>query len=190
MRTVNASDDPRLVRSRTAMLTAARALLTQEGPAAVTHQRVAQQARVGRATVYRHWPRADQLLLAAMAGVDLPFFREPVTPIRPWLRGHLRLFADELAMPPVAAITLAMMQGSATSLPVAVRDRFAATVFERLDAVFTLAAANGELEVAVDPQDASALLIGPILHRICMQGGTVSDELIERVMDSLGTWHG
>jgi hypothetical protein len=44
---------------------------------------------VGRATVYRHWPGPDQLLLDAMAQVDLPFFREPVSPVRPWLRREL-----------------------------------------------------------------------------------------------------
>ena len=60
------SADPRAVRSREAMLAAARRLLAEEGLDAVTHQRVAQEAGVGRATVYRHWPRTDQLLLDAM----------------------------------------------------------------------------------------------------------------------------
>jgi AcrR family transcriptional regulator len=188
MRPVSASVDPRAVRSRTAMLAAARALLVQEGPAAVTHQRVARQAKVGRATVYRHWPRADQLLLDAMAGVDLPFFREPVVPVRPWLRRQLRLLADEMALPQVAAVAVSMMQGSAHSLPVAVRDRFIATVIDRLQAALTLATTEGELAAAVDPQDALALLMGPILQRTCMQSATVSDDLIERIMDGIGTW--
>ena len=56
--------DPRQARSRKAMLDAARELLAREGPAAVTHQRVARQAGVGRATVYRHWPRPEQLIYA------------------------------------------------------------------------------------------------------------------------------
>ena len=34
-----------------------------------------------------------------------------------------------------------------------------------------------------------ALLMGPILHRTCMQAGTVSDDLIDRLIDSIGTWH-
>jgi AcrR family transcriptional regulator len=57
------------------MLVAARELLVGEGPGAVTHQRVAQEAGVGRATVYRHWPRPEQLLLDVMAGADLPHFK-------------------------------------------------------------------------------------------------------------------
>jgi hypothetical protein len=33
-----------------------------------------------------------------------------------------------------------------------------------------------------------ALLTGPLVHRTCLQGGTVCDELLERVIDSVGTW--
>jgi AcrR family transcriptional regulator len=178
-----------MTRSRQAMLAAARELLLTEGPAAVTHQRVARQAGVGRATAYRHWPRVDELLLDAMAQVDLPFFREPVTPVRPWLRRELRVAADEMALPPVAAVALAMMQGSAGGLPAEVRDRFTATTTGRIRAAIVLAAAEGELDAPVDPQDAVALLVGPILQRTCMQGGTVTDGLIDRIIDSIGTWH-
>jgi AcrR family transcriptional regulator len=189
MRAVSVSVDPRMARSRKAMLAAARDLLVREGPGAVTHQRVARQAGVGRATVYRHWPRVDQLLLDAMAQVDFPFFREPAAPVRPWLRRELRVLADEMALPPVAAIALAMMQSSARSQPAEVRDRFAVTGTAGIRAALALAAADGELAAAADPHDAPALLIGPILQRTCMEGGTVSDDLIDRIIDSLGTWH-
>jgi len=171
------------------MLAAARDLLLREGPAAVTHQRVALQAEVGRATVYRHWPRPELLLLDAMALVDLPFFREPVTPVRPWLCQQLRVLADEMALPGVAGVALAMMQGSAGSLPVEVRDRFNSTAAGRIRAALELAAADGELDTTVEAQIALALLVGPILHRTCMQADTVSDDLIDRLVDSLGAWH-
>jgi hypothetical protein len=95
----------------------------------------------------------------------------------------------EMALPQVAAVALAMMQGSARSLPTEVRDRFTATATGRIRAALSLASAEGELDPAVDPQDALALLVGPILQRTCFQAGTVSDELIDRLMDSIGTWH-
>lgn len=177
-----------MTRSRKAMLDAARDLLVREGPAGVTHQRVALQAGVGRATVYRHWPRTDQLLLDAMSLVDFPFFRDPVTPVRPWLRRELRVLADEMALPSVAVIALAMMQGSAGSVPVEVRDRFSAAGADGIRAALALAADAGELDGAADRADATALLMGPILQRTCMEGGTVSDDLIERIVDSVGTW--
>ncbi|GHK00071.1 hypothetical protein SY2F82_18680 [Streptomyces sp. Y2F8-2] len=58
--------DPRLLRSREAMVAAATALLTEGGLEAVTHQTVATRAGVGRTTVYRHWPSLLDLRLAAL----------------------------------------------------------------------------------------------------------------------------
>lgn len=88
-----------------------------------------------------------------------------------------------------AARMLLMMQSGVGGLPTEVRDRFLATSTDRIRAALTLAVTEGELVDAVDAHDAQALLIGPILQRTCMQGGTASDELIERLIDSLGTWH-
>ena len=189
MPTVKTSVDPRLARSRKAMLDAARDLLLRDGPAAVTHQRVARQAGVGRATVYRHWPRPEQLMLDTMALVDLPFLRDPVTPVRPWLFRELRVFADEMALPAVAGVALAMMDRSGSSLPAEVHDRFSATADTGLRAAVALAVAEGELTAPADPEDIMALLSGPLIHRACLQGRIISDELIDRVIDSIGTWH-
>ena len=179
--------DPRAVRSREAILVAARRLLAGEGPAAITHQRVAQQAGVGRATVYRHWPRSEQLLLDVMAGADIPFFREPETPIRPWLHRELRKLADELALPEVSAVALTLMQGALWDRQILLqRDHFIRTINERVDAALALAAANREIDTSVDPTDVSAMLVGPIVYRTAMQAGAVSDDLIDRVIDSIG----
>jgi AcrR family transcriptional regulator len=66
--------DPRAARSREAILAAAFDLLAREGPGAITHQRVAQQAGVGRATVYRHWAAPENLLRDVLYTAELPFF--------------------------------------------------------------------------------------------------------------------
>lgn len=172
------------------MLAAARALLLRDGPAAVTHQRVAQQAGVGRATVYRHWHAPEQLLLDVMISVELPFFRDPVVPVRPWLRQQLRTIADELALPEVGAVARILMHRAPGDSEIAARlDEFIGTVTNRVRAALMLAVAEGELDVTVDPHDASALLVGPLLYRTCMQVDTVSDGLVERLVDSVGTWH-
>jgi AcrR family transcriptional regulator len=186
---VETSDDPRWIRSREAILTAARALLVRDGPPGVTHRRVAEQAGVGRATVYRHWPQPEQLLLEAMSGVDLPFFRDLVTPVRGWLRRQLRIVADEFAMPEVMAVAAIMLQGPGGDPQMAERrEAMIATVTDRLGIALTLAVTEGELENSGDPGDAVALLTGPILYRTSAQSGTVSDNLIEQLIESLGTW--
>jgi AcrR family transcriptional regulator len=187
---VSYSTDPRAARSREAMLVAARQLLAGEGPGAVTHQRVAQQAGVGRATVYRHWPRSEQLLLDVMAGVDLPLFKDPEVPVRPWLHRQLRQMADELAIPAVAAISLTLAQSALQDPEAAHRqDEPARTIAERIHAAIRSAVENGELTTGTDPADLTAMLVGPIVYRTAMQRGEVSDDLIDRLIDSVGTWH-
>jgi AcrR family transcriptional regulator len=181
--------DPRMIRSRNAILAAARTLLLREGPGALSHQRVAQQAGVGRATVYRHWPRLDLLALDAMASVDLPFFREPCAPFRPWLQQQLHRFAEELMLPQVAAVAVRMMLSAAGEPNQPPENAMVATVHTRLDVALSMACTAGELDLAVDVPDAMALLLGPILHRVVVQDGVkVCDVLIERAIDGIGVW--
>lgn len=181
------STDPRSTRSRAAILTAARALLLKEGPAAVTHQRVAQEAGVGRATVYRHWAQPEQLMLATMADSDLPFFHNPVTPVRPWLRDQLRALGTELELPEVIAVSLTLMQGAVWNPQIAEqRDRSTATVTSRLRAALELAATTGEMTTTTPPEDAAAMLLGPMVYRTSMQAGHITDDLIDRLLDGIG----
>lgn len=179
-----------MVRSRAAILDAARSLLRDEGPAAVTHQRVAQQAGVGRATVYRQWPRSEQLLLDIVGDVDMPFFLQPETPVRPWLHAQLRKIADEMAVPEVAAITLTLMQGALWDPDVATRrDHCLTALNTRLEAALAMAVANREVDVSADPCGLSATLVGPMIYRITMQGETVSPRFIDQLLDGVGRWH-
>ena len=56
------STDPRPARSRARLLDAATALLRSGGPSAVTIDAVTRSANVARATLYRHFPSANDLL--------------------------------------------------------------------------------------------------------------------------------
>jgi AcrR family transcriptional regulator len=179
-------------RSHRAILAAARALLRVEGPAAVTHQRVAAEARVGRATVYRHWPRPEQLLLDAVAGADLPWLADPRPPIREWLAGELRRLADELAVPGVAAGAVVAVRSADGDgrRPGASSDRHPAVdrLAARLVDALSEAASTGELRASAAPADAAAMLVGPVLYRTIVQGGAVTDDLIARLLDAVGRW--
>ena len=183
-------NDPRAVRSRDAILAAARELLRDHGPAAVTHQRVAELAGVGRATVYRHWARTEQLLLDAMAGSDLPYFKDPPTPVRPWLFRQLRGMADELAHPEAVAVTVTLMHGAFGDAQLArQRDGSTAALVERIGTALDLAVATGEVRERPVPADAAARLIGPLVWRATMQIGVpVTDDFLDRLLD--GVWLG
>ena len=51
--------DPRVARSRTAVLDAATHLLVTGGPAAVTVDAVVAESGVAKSTIYRHWRSRD-----------------------------------------------------------------------------------------------------------------------------------
>lgn len=175
--------DPRYLRSREALRAAARDLLREEGPAAVTHQRVAQRAGVGRATVYRHWAQPEVLLQEVMTEVELPFFEHyEGGDLRTWLRGELRRIADELAIPAVAGAALTLMQ-SARFDPVTRdhRDRLLGVVTARLAAALD---SDGTDPDRPDSAEVAALVLGPLVYRTTMQGRPVSDDLIDRVLSA------
>jgi len=181
--------DPRAARSREAILAAAWDLLAREGPGAITHQRVAQQAGVGRATVYRHWAAPEDLLRDVLYTAELPFFAAPAVPVRPWLHAELRRLADELALPAVASLAIALMeQTRCASSAGAGPHRHVTTITERLAAAFALAVDAGELDTAPDAALAAAHLIGPLVYRTTLQATEVPDSLLTAVIDSVAHW--
>src|ERR1700678_3333305 len=82
-------------RTRDAVHEALRSLFAEEGPAALTHQRVAQRAEVGRATIYRHWPRPVDLVIEALSVIEQPVFRSREGPVREWLSAELTRFSAD-----------------------------------------------------------------------------------------------
>src|SRR6266480_3770421 len=178
--------DPRAARSREAILAAAFDLLAREGPGAITHQRVAQQAGVGRATVYRHWAAPEDLLRDVLYTAELPFFATPTLPLRSWLHAELRRLADELALPAVASLTIALMeQTRCASSAGAGPHRHVTVITERLAAAFALAVDAGELDKAPDAALAAAQLIGPLVYRTTLQAAPVPDRLLTAIIDAV-----
>jgi AcrR family transcriptional regulator len=181
--------DPRFLRSREAILHAARQLLLEKGPTGVTHVQVAERAGVGRATVYRHWPRTELLLVEAMATVAMPFFDDPTVPTRDWLRRELTAMARQLDLDDVRAVSTTLA-GTAlwdTTMD-ARRAQFAGIISNRLAAALDDAQARGEITLAIPSQDAAAMAIGPMYYRSTIERASTDSGLIEAVIDALGTW--
>ncbi|MFD9738225.1 TetR/AcrR family transcriptional regulator [Umezawaea sp. NPDC059074] len=181
--------DPRFLRSQEAILTAARALLLESGPTAVTHAQVAERAGVGRATVYRHWPRTDLLLVEAMATVPMPFFDNPTVPTKDWLRRELTAIADQLALDDVRAVSTTLANSALWDEVVdARRARFADILTTRLAAVLDDAEARGELTLVLPSDHAAALTIGPLYYRSTIERSAPDTTLVEATLSALGTW--
>ena len=71
--------DPRVARTRALVLEAARKLLVEEGPDAVTALRVSEATGIARTTIYRHWPDREDLLRDTVAAEEEPVAHIPLT---------------------------------------------------------------------------------------------------------------
>ena len=181
--------DPRFQRSHQAIVNAARELLLRHGPTAVTHVQVAEVAGVGRATVYRHWPRADLLLAEAMATVPMPLFDAPTTPTREWIRAELTTIARQLELDDVRAVSATLASAALWDQDMDTRRaRFAHVIADRLAAALDDAVDRGELILHLDSRSAAALIVGPIYYRSTIEHGSIGDELIDTALTALGQW--
>src|SRR5690349_1217514 len=81
---------PRSEETRKAILRAARELLAEGGPGAVTMEAVAERAGVGKPTLYRSWPDRHAVAMAALMADDAE------APERTRKRTALHALADEL----------------------------------------------------------------------------------------------
>ena len=102
-------DDPRVVRSRAAVLDAALGLLCEGGYAAVTIDGVARRSGVARTTIYRHWSSLAALVIDAVVSSHPGGPPEPLGDPRQDFRRHLGSLREKLtttAFGPALAATL------------------------------------------------------------------------------------
>jgi AcrR family transcriptional regulator len=186
---VSTDADPRFQRSQQAILSAARELLLEKGPVAVTHAQVAERARVGRATVYRHWPRPAELLAEAMATVPMPLLDNPTVPTRQWLTRELATLAQQLELDDVRAVATTLASTALWDHEMdARRARFATILADRLAGALDSAQGRGEVTLAMPGRDAAAFLVGPIYYRSTIEHGPADSALIEALITAIGTW--
>ncbi|MFF3517250.1 TetR/AcrR family transcriptional regulator [Streptomyces sp. NPDC002573] len=184
--------DPRLLRSREAIVAAATALLTESGLEAVTHQTVATRAGVGRATVYRHWPSLLDLRLTALeAGIPPP----PPAP------EHLRVASGndpreelihrlgELAEPweeeQAGAVLAAILGGSRHDEDIRrLRESLVHQIAEALRPAVTAAVQRGRLRPDVTPETFAMATAGPLFFERFLAGNGLDRDAVSAVVDA------
>lgn len=189
MTTPETSTNPQVQRTRGLMLDAARDLLNANGPAAVTHLRVAEASGVARATVYRHWPdRADILVDLLRRSAALHLALPPTDlPIVERVAGLLRLFASSLNGD--GGQTLAAMIGLAAwdEDVFAALERMTAYGPKTLQELLTGGVAEGLIRGDTDVALLSDQLIGPLYLRRLLYHDTITPEYVDRcVATTLG----
>jgi AcrR family transcriptional regulator len=179
--------DPRVARTRDAVVAAVRELVQAAGIEAVTHQRVAEVAGVGRASVYRHWPDRTQLLLDALAdlpvGTDEPSSSgDLAADLRRELGRLQRILNDSPFVPQVAALV------SRTEWDPELRV-LKQRLLERGTAQLRHAIAHGiergQLDAELDPTDAVAILAGPLFYKRLLVNQHISDDFVTDLVERL-----
>jgi AcrR family transcriptional regulator len=178
---------PRDPRTRAAILAAARVLLERGGLTAVTIEAIAAKAGVSRPTIYRYWPNAPAVAMAAFleasgAPAAAKTSRSPLTA----LRAQLHAVADAFAAPAgrsVAAMVAAAQ--SETELAKAFRNEFIASnrdaarlLLERC-IVERLVVPPANIDLALD------LIFGPLFYRLLMGHAPITRGFVDQLLDAV-----
>lgn len=179
-------DDPRVERTRAAIVEAGAALMMADGPGAVTHVHVAEAANVSRTTVYKHYPtRADLLRSTIEAiGKHVP----DVADLRGDLRVDLETFFDDFVgdlTDDHRAPMMATMIERALHDPTfaAVRDELIGEFEPAFRSLLDEAAARGELRDGIDARLALASIAGSFMFLRFMSPWGFDPTVAGRVLD-------
>jgi AcrR family transcriptional regulator len=177
-------EDARVSRTRAAVADAVGSLFEEEGAVGLTHQRVAARAGVGRATVYRHWPKTVDLVTEALARADQPLLHLGNGPLRQWLLGELIHAAEQIAQPVssqfIASMVATVDQSAAARL---LRENLNRRTSLVVDQMLDRATANGELSSRPDTDELVATVLGAVMFRITIQQKDADSGYLGRLVD-------
>lgn len=180
-----ATVDPRVVRTRATVLRTATDLLVEGGPAAMTVDAVVARSGVAKSTIYRHWPSRDDLFVAVIESCAprLPH-PDPAADTVTALRDTVRAVAQTLADPDWARMlpALLMLRHHADDIK-AIEERLESQQDEVLTGLIARAAADGLIAPDVDPQEAIAHLVGPLVFAHLTECVTIDAGFADRTLE-------
>lgn len=189
----DASVDPRIERSREAVLAAAVTLLYDGGPDKVTHAKVAAAADVSRTTVYKHYPQRSDLLHSTLEaiGKHVPLEADLTDDVRENLVMLLNNLASDLRDDGRTKMMALMLERALHDNTVStVRDRFIAELIEAVTAIIRLGEQAGQLRSGIDPLQAIGSMGGSLLFLRLLANETIDDQLVVNVVDAFVSGHG
>jgi len=178
---------PRDPRTRAAILVAARDRLGRRGLTAVTIEAIAQKAGVSRPTIYRYWPNAPAVAMAAFLETTgaTEAAKSPRTALAA-LRAQLHALADAFAAPTgrsVAAMVAAAQ--SETELAKAFRNEFIARNRDATRALLARCIADKAIEAPDDMELTLDLVFGPLFYRLLMGHAPITRDFVDRLLDTV-----
>jgi AcrR family transcriptional regulator len=178
--------DPRVSRSRAAVIRAATDLLVEGGPSAVTVDSIVQRSGVAKSTIYRHWESRDDILLSVIEScapaMPTP---DPDRDVVEALREIVYAMADALNDPEWARVlpALLMLKNHESGIA-AMNDRLEHEQEKTLSILLDRAVAEGVLRPDVDTQEAATMLVGPLLFAHLTESVKLDRAFVDRALDN------
>jgi AcrR family transcriptional regulator len=184
------SPDPRVERSREAILDATLQLLAQDGDVgALTVEAVAARSGVAKTTIYRRWRDKWELALDAVMIDMLPRLAEPtdVGNTRKELLTFVNSVVTMLAATPYGPAMQGLASQIATNPDLArvYRDQVVQPRHARLAPVIQRGIARGDLRPDTEVRLIHELLVGPIFYRLLFSGAPLNRSLGPRLVDAI-----
>ena len=179
------SVDPRVARTRHAVLTTAREVLLDEGWEGVTLGRVADRSGYARTPLYRHWPQRLDLLRDLIREEARLAHTTPTGNLRDDLVAELEAFRVAVSSTGLGRVMIAIGQQARDDAELADLNRSMRSEGARvLDEIVVDAVAAGALPRGVRADAAVAQLVGPVLFRYLFEDDhALDDEYVESVVD-------
>ncbi|HLG00690.1 MAG TPA: TetR/AcrR family transcriptional regulator [Acidimicrobiia bacterium] len=184
--TDDTSVDPRIQRSRAAVLEATVALLAELGWAGTTVEAVAERSGVAKTTIYRHWRSRDQLVLDALDGLLTPPAIEATGDLYADLVTMACALADALEQSAWSRVLPAVTEGAERNQQLATRIAELTGVV-RVSFTRRLGAARdaGTLPAGADLGLMTHLLIDPLFVRRLLTRERSTTRFIEALVDGV-----
>jgi AcrR family transcriptional regulator len=164
-------------------------LLVQDGWEAVTHLRVAERSGLGRATIYRHWPQASDLVRDVLAQEALKAAVPTTNDLRRDLVDLLKLVRRELVNGGFGRVLAALIDraewdSEVYRIKIDVVQEGTSVIMDRI----VLAVERGEIG-PVDVRQAVSQLAGPILYSRLLSGERITTSFITSIVNEFVETH-
>lgn len=177
---------PRSPQADRAIMRATLDELIERGFEALTIERVADRAGVGRTTVYRRWPSKGELAHAVTADLARGIAVPDAGSLAGDLDALLRAVVAMITRPPGSRVLPGLLTAMAEHPELRhagqeFYDHRRQTVFEVLER----AARRGEIPSGYDRELAADLLLGPVYYRVLVTGARVTPAYRRQVVGAL-----
>jgi AcrR family transcriptional regulator len=178
--------DPRVARTRAAVLGAAIDLLAERGYSGFSVEGVVDRTGVAKTTLYRHWPTRDDLLAAAIGQLGGTGQLPDTGSVRQDLLDFFARRVQAAHAPQWERCMPALVEAAARHPALAALvARLTAQALSQVETLIRRGIERGEIRPGVSPQLAASALMGPLVFRRLMLQEAPTSQHAATVIDML-----